>query len=220
MKKNLIIGAVASVAMASVASADVAGVSIMDLGNVTGAPEGTNTWQVVVSFDALDDALLAVGGISGLAPLSFQSSSPLIQNSGAFNGLANGDVPSVLDAGGDSWVSMGLDPLTSNTSFSPGFGGGDGASSVIMGSSFMETDGGYFDQNPGTVVGGVGDVVIAQFTLAAGEDFTYSGLVNWKDDTLPSGEFFSTEFSVTTIPAPGALALLGVAGLIGRRRRG
>ena len=216
-KKLIVLGGVFAVAGA--ASADLVDVTIVNAGNLTG--DGTSTtYQVYANFDAVDDQLLAVGGLPGVGALEFSADSALIQNAGAFDGLRFGDTPNIFDAGGDSWVSVG-DPSTHNTSFSPGFGGDPtGNASVISGSSFSEANGGYFDENPGTIEGGAGSLIIAQFTLANESSWSYTGLINWSDDTLPSGEFNSTAFAVAVaIPAPGAVALLGLAGLAGTRRR-
>lgn len=215
-RMNLALAGGATLALAGVATADLVGVSVTNLGDLGG---GTNSYRVSVIFDAPDDQLLAVGGLPSVAALIFQSSSALINEASAFNGLIDEDRPNVLSAAWDSWLSVqGSAGIGNDTAFSPNFAGGDGATSVVNGTFFSETDGGYFDQNPGSVSGGVGSIDIAQFTLSG--DFTFSGVVNWRDQSLPGGEFFSDQFSVTTVPAPGALALLGLAGLaVGRRRR-
>jgi hypothetical protein len=57
--------------------------------------------------------------------------------------------------------------------------------------------------------------VIAQFTIAAGEVGMYEGTVDWQGQ---GAGFTSDTFSVM-VPAPGAMALLGLAGLAGSRRR-
>jgi len=214
MRTKIALAGAGVLALGAAANADFVDVSVVNAGDL-GA--GANSYQIFVNFDAVDDTLLAVGGLVGNAALEFTSDVPLIQNAGVFDGLIQGDTRSLLDAGGDSWVNIGL---ASDTAFSPGFGGGDGALSVINGTSFSEADGGYFDQNPGTPEGGIGSTIIAQFTLdlAPGQTATYSGLINWRDDSLPSGQFISSFFSVT-IPGPGALAVLGLAGLAGSRRR-
>ena len=216
MKAMNLAVAASAFAVAGLAHADYVGASIVNLGDLG---SGANTYQVVIEFDSMDDQLIAVGGLPTVGPLSFQSSSPLMNEAGGVNGLSFEDTPFPGAAAWDSWLTVDGDTPGGDTQFSPGFAGGDGVASVVNGTSFSETDGGYFDSNPATVTGGTGTHVIAQFTLMG--DFTYSGVVNWTDDTLPGGQFNSTAFSVTTVPAPGALALLGLAGLAaGRRRRG
>ena len=59
------------------------------------------------------------------------------------------------------------------------------------------------------------------YTLALGNGSYYMTLMagdqdNWAEGTI-SG--FNGEFASFTVPAPGAIALLGAAGLMGRRRR-
>ena len=50
--------------------------------------------------------------------------------------------------------------------------------------------------------------------LGAG-DYTF-----WAQETSPTTDDWQVTFVITEVPSPGALALLGVAGLAGRRRRG
>lgn len=200
--------------LGSMAAADLVGVTVTNLGDL-GA--GVDTYNVSVEFDAPDDALLAVGGQSGGMPLAFSSANPLVNDS-LLSGLALEDAPQDVPTSAvyDSWLSIS-GAGTGDTQFSPGFAGGDGSSAMVAGTSFSDASGGYFDSNPGTVSGGVGSIVIAQFTVGGG--FTFSGNVNWRNDTLPSGQFFSDSFSVTAVPAPAAFAFLGLAGLAARRRR-
>ena len=97
-------------------------------------------------------------------------------------------------------------------------GNADALGQVIRGSSFTwEDNGGYFDSDPGSGAFDSGSgILIAQLTVASGEDVTFGGTASFNSDT---GDLSFGEFSVTTVPAPGALALIGLAGL-GRRRRG
>ena len=97
-------------------------------------------------------------------------------------------------------------------------GNADGNGQVINGSSFIwENNGGYFDSDPGSGAFDTGSgILIAQLTVASGEDITFGGTASFNS---AAGELSFASFSVTTVPAPGALALLGLAGL-GRRRRG
>lgn len=213
------VAAAAGLAVSGTAIAAYQQVVAVDAGDLDGDPS-TTTWRIYAEFDDPADWLLAVSGTEGIAALRFESTAPLVQNAGAFDGLVQGDVPSILDGGGDSWVSIGgnVDAGQSDTQFSPGFLGGDGVGSMIAGSFFEQTDnGGYFDANPGTQENG-GSVIIAQFTLPNEATATYQGTLSWT--AAGSGALFDA-FSVDigVIPAPGALALLAMASLGGRRRR-
>ncbi|MHC4794450.1 MAG: hypothetical protein ACYTDE_09155, partial [Planctomycetota bacterium] len=65
-----------------------------------------------------------------------------------------------------------------------------------------------------TVIDGVGlaNLIAAPFSVQIGNGYNPGGNGTW------NGTF--TLFGVNLVPAPGALALLGMAGLAGRRRRG
>jgi hypothetical protein len=63
----------------------------------------------------------------------------------------------------------------------------------------------------GTSQVGVGDV-----TLGAGQ---YTFVANYEGDTMPSASSVVFTFTAVPIPAPGAIALLGAAGLVGSFRR-
>ncbi|HJN72039.1 MAG TPA: PEP-CTERM sorting domain-containing protein, partial [Phycisphaerales bacterium] len=60
-----------------------------------------------------------------------------------------------------------------------------------------------------------GRVLIGQFTLVGGTDLIGQISLQGKD---ADGNTWQ-ELGVTWVPAPGAMALLGLAGLAGRRRR-
>ena len=216
MKNVATLSGIAALAVSGASFAAVSGLSVTaDEGLIA----GTTTYRIFVNFDNDTDNLLAVSGNAAIAALEFSADSMLVQDSGAFDGLAFSDTPNIFDANGaDSWVSIGGSWMTgsSDTSFSPDFLGGDGVASVINGSSFTQADnGGYFDSNPGTAE--TGSVIIAQFTLS--NDTTtasYSGTLSYGDG---SNTPVDQAFSVTLVPAPGAVALLGLAGLAGTRRR-
>jgi hypothetical protein len=85
---------------------------------------------------------------------------------------------------------------------------------------------GWFNSNPPNLQGRVGqpnntatDVRLGQFVLSQGDTAarTYSLTIGYNDGVQGSAvQFGSGNFS---LPAPGAVALLGLAGLAGRRRR-
>ena len=211
MKKFAIAGA-AALATVGAASADFSGVSVMSMGEIL---PGTVTYRVMADFTSPEDSVLAVS--ASQAALRW-SGATLVQDSPGFETLDLQDRPFVASGPGDSWVTIGgnVDSGATDTTFSPGFlSPAFPGASVINGSFFEQLEnGGYFDFDPGTAENG-GSVIIAQFTIAAGDVGTYEGTVDWQG---AGAGFISDVFSVT-VPAPGAMALLGLAGLAGSRRR-
>jgi MYXO-CTERM domain-containing protein len=195
------------------ALADLNGVSIQTLD--LGGPAGAVTYRLFAEFDDPTDYLLAVSGTSA-NPLSFSTDTVLINDGGAFSTTKSEDFAQApISAVWDSWVSIGATGFAGNdTDYSPTFLDNDGLNAVITGSSWSDDDDGWFDANPGTPASG-GSVVIAQFTVAEGGDISLEGNLNWAS---LSGGLQSSTFAVAT-PAPGGLALLGLAGIAGRRRR-
>jgi MYXO-CTERM domain-containing protein len=115
----------------------------------------------------------------------------------------------------DSYVNAGYDNIgaANSTSLDPNFlDNGDGLG------PFLPATGGWFNGNPDNVISGsailVGHFVMANENLA---DFVFAGSIGWK----ASAETTTVQFGESTwsVPAPGALALLGLGGLATRRRR-
>ena len=211
MKKFALAGACA-LAAAGAASADFTNVSVMSMGEII---PGTTTYRIFANFDNVDDKVLAV---SASQTALRWSGAELVQNAPGFESLDLQDKPFAASLPGDSWVTIGgnVDAGTTDTTFSPGFlSPAFPGASVINGDFFEQLEnGGYFDFDPGTAEAG-GSVIIAQFTIAADAAGTYEGTVDWQG---AGAGFTSNVFSVV-VPAPGAVALLGLAGLAGTRRR-
>ena len=213
MKKFALAGACA-LAAAGAASADFTNVSVMSMGEII---PGTTTYRIFANFDNVDDKVLAVS--ASQAPLRW-SGAMLVQNAPGFETLDLQDKPFAASLPGDSWVTIGgnFEAGLTDTTFSPGFLSPTfPGASVINGTFFEQLDnGGYFDFNPGTPEAG-GSVLVAQFTIATGSTATYEATV----DYVLAGQLGATSVAMGTvvIPAPGAVALLGLAGLAGTRRR-
>ena len=187
---------------------------------VESAVAGYDTYKVFLNFTSPADKLLAINGdvAGGYSALSYDGGE-------LYNVLLAGALPDDVGAyaaipgfEGDSYVTIG--GQSGDTSFSPGFldDNADVFGTKIRGTSFTwENNGGYFDSNPGSGAFDSGSgILIAQLTVASGEDITFGGTASFNSE---AGDLTFASFSVTTVPAPGALALLGLAGL-GRRRRG
>ena len=210
--------------MSRFAFAAVLGVTAMASADFVGASfteevinPGEVTYKIFLNYSNPLDKQLAVSGNANFSALQLTASSELIQKH--LVPVVPADVPGALAQPGDSWVTIGEgDANGGETQFSPGFleGQADAFGALISGDGFLQADnGGYFDSNPSTSVEGT-SILIAQFTFAEGSTWTYTGTT---DFNAGGTDLTNAAFSVSNIPAPGALALLGLAGL-GRRRRG
>ena len=218
VKALALAGVAGSFIMTGSATAGLTGVSfaVVDLGAV-----GGTTYRFYADFDDPTDQLLAVSGNQNVAGFLMTTTTVLMNDGGPFAGTKNEDFV-FLGAAWDSWVTIGASTFgTNDTDYSPGFLGSDGVSAVIVGSTLSQADnGGWFDSNPSTAENG-GTVLIAQFTVMDESDGT-RGEINMTGtiDYNPAGNPpASSEFFTIRTPAPGVLALLGIAGLAGTRRR-
>lgn len=213
--------AVGSMFVASTAPAAFTGVTweVVDQGAV-----GGTTYRFYAEFDDPTDQLLAINGDANVSALTF-STNTVLQNDpiGAGAGTKSEDFPFLATAAWDSWVTIGVSSFSLDNNYSPGFLGGDGSQNVIKGSSWSQADnGGWFDSDPTSADGAGGFVLIAQFTVAdvvgpgVAGDIEFGGTVSYNPGGGPPS---SSELFFVSTPAPGALALLGLAGLAGTRRR-
>ncbi|MEC8385860.1 MAG: hypothetical protein VXZ90_02480 [Planctomycetota bacterium] len=207
----------------SAAALIVSGSAFADFGSasytVESAVAGYDTYKIFLNFTSPADKLLAINGdvAGGYSAISYEGGE--LYNALFAGVLAddNGQYAAFPGMEGDSYFTIGGQ---TDTSFSPGFlaDNTDAFGSVVNGSSFTwENNGGYFDSDPGSGAFDSGSgILVAQLTVASGEDITFGGTASYNSE---AGDLTFASFSVTTVPAPGALALLGLAGL-GRRRRG
>ena len=71
-----------------------------------------------------------------------------------------------------------------------------------------------------TFTGLTGTVDVSSAGWFAGSSFGFMATSTWSDGVGPSGTIVGTGWvNLAPIPAPGALALLGLAGITSRRRR-
>lgn len=205
----------ASLLLASAAGAAFNGLSY----DVVSTDGISGHWTARIYADlGTGDRLDAVYG-NGSNPLSMGTTSSLYQNSfgGDTSAAINPDLyPVFTSLVYDSWVTIGL--IDQNPD-----GGGNALSDIGMnfGADEVSTSDGSFyvtpDDAQGQEVGG--RVLIAQFTTS-GNDSHLVGTISMQgklaDGSNWTAESVSYDFA---IPAPGALALLGLAGVAGRRRR-
>jgi len=124
----------------------------------------------------------------------------------------------------DSYVTIGSlyangDPFASNELKTIGI---DFTS--FEGGGSLETNNGSWFVTPVDAQGGEigGRVLLGQFTVVGGtgdHNLDLQGVLNLQGKDSTGATFQSLGLSLNVVPAPGAIALLGVAGLAGRRRR-
>jgi len=122
----------------------------------------------------------------------------------------------------DSFLTIGGNPVATNsTNADPSWGGAGWNRPDFPNGANV----GWFNSNPPNLQGRVGvapntatDVLLGQFVVDAGAN---GGNYNLKIGYNSGISGAAVQFAETTfsLPAPGALALLGLAGLAGRRRR-
>jgi hypothetical protein len=206
MKTPLIVSGLAlSAGIATSAHAGFTGFSVQDMGTIGGA----NVYQVYANFDAPTDIILnllkhnvTAGSMGGVVHNDFGG------------GTWNPTLTLLPDqVANDSFVTVsGLAGVSAQTNLDPSFGTGAGAA--------IPANAGWFNATPGTniVIGSSLKIMIMQVAMAPGSaGYTASLEVGYKVSASSTTPVFGS--GTYTIPAPGALALLGVAGLIGRRRR-
>jgi MYXO-CTERM domain-containing protein len=125
-------------------------------------------------------------------------------------------VPAGVPANEDSWLTIGgnAGDFGNSTAFDPAWGGaGSNQAGLVAGA-------GWFNQNPpnnqGLNVGG--KVRIGNFVSDLGKTWSIFAKAGYNAGSGTAPQFGEGSFTVG-VPAPGALALLGLAGLAGRRRR-
>ena len=137
----------------------------------------------------------------------------------------------------DSFVSMGartadgspsldngavVQMASNGTGLDPAFGGNNAGA--------PGANAGWYNSNPPVAIGeplqgivpGVGVVFIGRFSIQGATDFDLSGTVSstWNNGIGTEGaQAFDLQISELVVPAPGAMALLGLAGIAGGRRR-
>lgn len=104
---------------------------------------------------------------------------------------------------GELVLSLNDSTIGSFWDAAPGVGGGPGS----------ESGSGPFAGAPGGFIGGPFILTTGQLYVEIYDSFNDAGV----DQIMGPGSTITVEY--TPIPAPGALALLGVAGLVSRRRR-
>jgi uncharacterized protein (TIGR03382 family) len=188
-------------------------------GWVANGYEGLVTYRIYAEFSGeAGDGVVAVFGNAD-SPLVWESASGSFFNAAILNSLTapQDATPAIWENQWDTYVTVGTDTADGDqTSLSPGFG----AEVNDLTGNFMTMNAAYFitpDQMQG-MPDADGRVLIGQLTLNEGDMFIFGGGNTGSQVGIQdyNGEQY---FNVPIIPGPGALALLGLAGLAGTRRR-
>ena len=205
------ISGLASLGLASLASATFTGFSVV---RGQGNPNGNVVWEILANFDSY--------GLSGNQQWVFLN---------AFNWTTIGGSLSALHSdAGSSWNASETNASNSNTdSFvtSTGtYGSGtalDPYFQISPAGSSIPALAGWYDNSPGSnnlVDSNTMSFMVAQIVHAPTASLYIGSLeLTYKVSGTAVGIFGNGTFVIPGIPSPGAVALLGLAGLTGRRRR-
>jgi MYXO-CTERM domain-containing protein len=235
MRNSTLIGSGLAMVVAAAASADITGAYVVSYSVTTedfgGAAVSVNVQDLYMSSDDGADVMLNVFNmtLAGTAEVdyfqSFTSTGWLAQNAGG-----PFDSPALRLA--DSFVTIGgfaQDTLLPEQA--PGAGAGGGLDPNFGGNSALRPGAlaGWYNGSPPNLGGQVGQVaetsgdlfglgvLVGRFAYDGEFDLTGSTLeATWNQGLGTPG----VQAGFTVAPAPGALALLGLAGIAGRRRRG
>ncbi len=214
--------AVSSVLAASAATADVSvSAELVHLGNTGGTtqPGDVATYRLYANMDAG----WRVDAVYGNSESSLDISANGLFYQNAFGGDTSAGInPALIFAfpslAYDSWVSIGLEDQTANAMNNIGidFGAFNSAGSLA-------TDNGSWFVTPDDIQGQEvgGRVLLGQFSVVGGSGILTDDMaamsVNLQGKDASGNTW--TLIGGNALPAPGALALLGLAGVTARRRR-
>ena len=215
---SLLAGVGAPLIMTAVSDAGFVGLKTTMKDN----PFGLLVVNVYAIFDRPgEDAMVAVAG-TPQNPLNVVVEGGVFYNSpfGNDHAPSPGFILVFPSLAFDTFVSIGKKTSAGDTTLiTPGFPAG------IAGSVFTTDSSGWAvtpfspQANPFDPVNsfpGTGQILIAQFSTADGTEIHGTLLLKFISNGVQGVQAY---VGFTSIPAPGALALLGVAGLIGTRRR-
>jgi hypothetical protein len=229
MRSSLIIGASIATVIAAGASAEITGATVynysIDVEDFGGAMVSVNVSDLYLTSNDAADVALNVYNFSMAASGQvnyFQSITG--------TGWQPTNLGTIFDTEAlrhaDSFVTIGGFDFSPDPEQSEGAGAGTGLDPNFGGNTntYPGDLAGWYNGNPPSLNGQVGDtvvglgVLIGRFSFDGDFDLSESALsVTWNQGLGTPGN--QADFIVNEIPAPGALALLGLAGIAGRRRR-
>ena len=205
-----------------------------------GAQGSFTAYTLFARFDGATDTVLNafnLGGVGGSSMTGFYhkdnasyNTSTLQSEFGTWNPSQTG---AIANRAYDSYLVIGGLPTgTNTTNADPSWTSGGNADGRSWNRADLPNNGtlGWFNSNPTNLAGRVGnspglpttDVRIGQFVLSAGDTAlrTFRLEIGYNSGVAGAPVQFGVgHFNLGAVPAPGAVALLGLAGLAGRRRR-
>ena len=220
MIKSLVAGSMLAAAVASVASAGFTGYSVQR--TITAA--GNIQYQVFANWDQSGLVFLNAFNFATQSGTMNARHQDFFTADGEVGTWQAGSSVSATDRADDSWVTASGSATASGwgSALDPGFANGGTVGDINNGA-------GWYDATPGTpnaigVGGSQGGyrILLAQIVRSSGDAdalATFYLKNSYKVAGTTTALFSEGTFSIGVVPAPGAMALLGVAGLAGRRRR-
>jgi uncharacterized protein (TIGR03382 family) len=202
---TLVMGSIAHAALLQVVAEEYVGDGWVDNGYTD-----LVTYRFYAEFSGEPgDGVVAVFGSQSQGPLTWQSASGVFVNASILDSLTapQDNTPDTWENQWDTYVTIGVtDAAGDQTQLTPGFDAEVGS----LAGNFWTQNAAYFitpDQEQG-LPDADNRVLIGQLTLNAGDTLVSFG--------LGIQDYNAVQYY---IPGPGALALLGLAGLAGTRRR-
>ena len=202
--------------------------------SVTNSGVALDIYTLYARFNGATDTVLNAFNFNGLNGATmnafyhkdnaYYNSGVLQQAFGTWNPAQTGSI--TLNRPFDSFLTIGGNATPTNTTNAdPSW---TGTSSWNRPDVPNGLNVGWFNSNPPNIQGRVGQlgntadsVRLGQFVVAAGfEPGTFNLKLGYNNGVAGSPvQFAESTFVLGTVPTPGAIALLGLAGLAGRRRR-
>jgi len=216
---RFVLATVAASTLASAASASFTGYSVERV-ITTG---GNSQYQVFANFSANNLVFLNAFSFVNVSGNMNARHQDFLTADGEVGTWQAGSSVSAADRPEDSWVTASGLATSSGwgSALDPGFTNGGIVQNINNGA-------GWYDATPGTAnpiqAGGTQGgyrILLAQIVRSGddvGQFSTHSMQLAWKVAGTTTAIFGNGSFQIG-VPAPGAMALLGLAGLAGRRRR-